>query len=150
MHPIFHQLYSPSYYSDIGIEWAIGCPGTPSAVHLPSPHSCTPYWLVINTIAGYYVHLLRATGLQLCRLIGPQHRRPCVRFAVASPPPTTIASMHLRHHHGTPCAPAAPSTWQPDHNYVDLGHLQHDFFDHGYCALTLGYLDIGIKGYRLA
>nr|AAO16710.1 putative protein-like protein [Sorghum bicolor] len=39
---------------------------------------------------------------------------------------------------------------QPNHNYVDFGHLQHSFFDHDYCALTLGYLDIGRKGYRLA
>jgi len=68
----------------------------------------------------------------------------------ASPPSTTTASTRLRHHHGAPRAPAAPSTWQSDHNYVDLGHLQHGFFDHGYCALTLGYLDIGTKGYRLA
>jgi hypothetical protein len=41
-------------------------------------------------------------------------------------------------------------TRQPDHNYVDLGHPQHDIFNHGYCTLTLGYLDIGTKGYRLA
>jgi hypothetical protein len=37
-----------------------------------------------------------------------------------------------------------------DHNYVDLSHLQHSFFDHDHCALTLGYLDIGTKGYHLA
>jgi hypothetical protein len=79
-----------AYYSGIGIEWAIGCPGTPSVVHLPSPHGCMPHWLVINTIAGYYVHILRATGLQLCRLIGPQHRRPCVRFVVASISPSPV------------------------------------------------------------
>ena len=47
------------------------------------------------------------------------------------------------------CACSSIDT-QPNHNYVDLGHLQHGFFDHGYCALTLGYLDIGTKGYRLA
>ena len=39
---------------------------------------------------------------------------------------------------------------QPDHNYVDLSHLQHGFFDHGYCALTLSYLNISTKGYCLA
>jgi len=62
----------------------------------------------------------------------------------------TTASTRLRHHHGAPCAPVAPWTRQPDHNYVDLDHLQHGFFDHGYCALTLGYLDIGTKGYHVA
>ena len=58
--------------------------------------------------------------------------------------------MRLHHHLGAPCVPAALSTWQPDHNYTDLDHLQYDFFDHGYCPLTLGYLDIGTKGYCLA
>ena len=49
-----------------------------------------------------------------------------------------------------PLVHLAPSTWQPNHNYVNLGHLQHSFFDHSYCALTLGYLNNGTKGYRLA
>jgi hypothetical protein len=40
----------------------------------------------------------------------------------ASPPSTTTTLMCLCHHHGAPCA-AAPSTRQPDRNYVDLGHL---------------------------
>jgi hypothetical protein len=62
----------------------------------------------------------------------------------------TTASTRLRRYHDAPCVPVAPSTRQPDHNYVDLGHLQHDFCDHGYCALTFGYLDISIKGYHLA
>jgi hypothetical protein len=61
----------------------------------------------------------------------------------------TTASTHLRHHHGASCAPAAPSTWQPDHNYVDLSYLQHGFFEHGNCALRLGYFNIGTKGYHL-
>jgi hypothetical protein len=46
--------------------------------------------------------------------------------------------------------PVAPSTRQPDHNYIDFGHLQHGFFDHAYYAHMLGYLDISTKGYRLA
>jgi len=71
----------------------------------------------------------------------------------ASPPYTTIASTHLRHHHGASCAPTAsyarPSRHRrPDYNYVDLGYLQHGFFDHNFCALALGYLDIGTKGYN--
>jgi hypothetical protein len=63
-------------------------------VHQPSQHGCTPHRLVIDTIAEYYAHLLQATGLLLCRLIGPQHRRPCVRFTV------TCASMTMLHN---PC-----------------------------------------------
>jgi hypothetical protein len=64
-----------------------------------------------------------------------------------SPPSTTIASACLCDHHGTSCARIAP-TWQPNHNYVDLGYLQHGFFDHRKCALELGYLDIGTKDYH--
>jgi hypothetical protein len=41
----------------------------------------------------------------------------------ALPPPMTTASTRLRHHPGASCAPAAPSTRQPNHNYVDLGYL---------------------------
>jgi hypothetical protein len=71
----------------------------------------------------------------------------------ASLPSTTIATTHLRHHHGASCAPTAsyvrPSRHQrPDHNYVDLSHLQHGFFDHSFCDLALGYLDISTKGYN--
>jgi hypothetical protein len=55
----------------------------------------------IDTISEYYVHLLRATGLLLC--IGPQHRCPCVRFAVASPSSSSV-------HRQLCCAiPATPS-----------------------------------------
>jgi len=33
--------------------------------------------------------------------------------------------------------------------YVDHSYLPHNILDHGSTALTLGYLDIGTKGYRL-
>ena len=67
-----------------------------------------------------------------------------------------IASSHDDYLNASPSLPWRPLCacssidTQSDHNYVNLGHLQHGFFDHGYCALTLSYLDIGIKGYRLA
>ena len=104
-------------------------------------------------------------------------RLDCINFGIDPPVPTlstSIASSFIYIYDDPDCvdfgiAPshddcldASPSLpWrplcacssidtQPNHNYVDLGHLQHDFFDHGYCALTLGYLDIGTKGYRLA
>jgi len=44
----------------------------------------------IDTVSEYYAHLLRATGLLLCRLLGPQHHCPCVRFAVASTSPSLV------------------------------------------------------------
>jgi len=57
----------------------------------------------IDTVSEYYVHLLRAIGLLLCRLIGPQHRCPCVHFVVASSSPSSV-------HRRLCCAiPAAPS-----------------------------------------
>jgi hypothetical protein len=68
---------------------------------------------------------------------------------LASPPSTTTTSTHLDRHHGASCAPAAPPTRQPNHNYVDLGYLQHGFFDHNNRALKLGYLDISTEGYHL-
>jgi len=71
----------------------------------------------------------------------------------ASPPSTTIASTHLRRHHGASCAPTASYVRlsrhrRPFHNYVNLGYLQHSFFDHTFCTLAFGYLDIGTKGYN--
>jgi hypothetical protein len=74
---------------------------------------------------------------------------PLTASTSASPPPMTTASTRLCHHHGASWAPAAPSTGQPDHNYVGLGHLPHGFFNYGHYTLTLSYLDIGTKGYAL-
>jgi len=72
----------------------------------------------------------------------------CVDFDIA--PPTTTASTRPCHYHGAPCVPATPSTRQPDHNYIDLNHPWHGFFNHSYNALILGYLNNGTKGYHLA
>ena len=69
-----------AFYSDIGIDF-------------------------IDNVSEYYVHLLQATGLLLCHLIEPQHRCPCVRFAVASPSPSSM-------HQQLCCAiPTVPSVY---------------------------------------
>jgi hypothetical protein len=34
--------------------------------------------------------------------------------------------------------------------YIDHGYLYHDIHNHGSCALTLNYFDVGTKGYYLA
>ena len=39
-----------------------------------------------------------------------------IASTLASPPRTTTVSTRLRHYHGAPCAPAAPSTRHSDHN----------------------------------
>jgi hypothetical protein len=34
--------------------------------------------------------------------------------------------------------------------YADHDYIHHNILNHGYSALTFGYLNIGIEGYRLA
>ncbi|MDK0835624.1 hypothetical protein P5E39_16360, partial [Clostridium perfringens] len=38
---------------------------------------CAIHPAPVTFVVEYYAHLLRATGLLLCRLLGPQHRRAC-------------------------------------------------------------------------
>ena len=69
----------------------------------------------IDTVFEYYVHLRRATGLLLCSLIEPQHCCPCVRFAVASPSPSSV---HRRLCCAIPAAPSVCTGLRPDWVFV--------------------------------
>ena len=66
-----------------------------SLIRIESPTACRPRTFYsgigidfIDTVSEYCAHLLRAIGLLLCRLIGPQHRRPCL-----------ASSLHLHRRH---------------------------------------------------
>lgn len=61
--------------------------------------------------------------------------------STSASPPHVIASTCLLHHSVASHVLEAPPT-QTDHNYVDLGYLQHSF------AFKPSYLDIGTKGYH--
>ena len=73
-----------AFYSDIGINF-------------------------IDTVSEYYAHLLRATGLLLCRLIRPQHRRPCPLRRCIYIAVTCALTTVLRHpsaqHYSRTCSP---------------------------------------------